>query len=81
MLQTINAGARVEAQGPSYTDAGNGNWEQACGGRGQAPQRENENEIRLLPDTIHKINCKQIKDLNERTDTMKLKTKSEHTLT
>ena len=31
-----------------------------------------KNEIRTLPNTIHEINSKQIKDLNIRPDTIKL---------
>ena len=32
MLQTINAGEGIQQREPSYTDAGNGNWEQPLGG-------------------------------------------------
>jgi hypothetical protein len=68
---------------PAYTDAPSGNWEQpVCRTPGRFLSNENENEIRLLPNTLHKINSKQIKDLNKRTDNMKLlREKAEQALT
>ena len=41
-----------------------------------------ESEIRILPNRIHKNKLQKIKDLNKRTDNMKLlREKAEHTLT
>ena len=37
ILQTIIAGEGVQQREPSYTDAGNGNWEQPLEGTGQVP--------------------------------------------
>ena len=51
MLQTINAGKGIQKREPSYTDAGNGNWEQTLW---RTPGRFLSDEIRMLPNTIHK---------------------------
>ena len=56
ILKTIISGEGVQQRGSSYTDAGNGNWEQPLGGHraGSLASHENENEVRMLPNTIHK---------------------------
>jgi len=54
-LQAINAGEGVEQREPSCTDAGHGNWEQPpWRTSGRFLSNENENEIRMLPNTVHK---------------------------
>ena len=73
----------VEHRESSHTDAGNGNWEQPLWrtrGRFLSMKMRTKLDYNLPPYT--KINCKYIKDLNKRTDNVKLlKKKSEHTLT
>ena len=54
-LQAIDAGEGVEQTEPSYTDAGNGNWEQPLWRTLlMFLSNENQNEIRMFPNTIHK---------------------------
>ena len=55
-----------------------------CGGQCAGSwNNENNHEIRILPNTIQKVNCKQFKDLNVRVDTLNLlsKIEADHTLT
>ena len=69
ILKTIISGEGVQQRGPSYTDAGNGNWEQPLGGHraGSLASHENENEIRLLPNTKHK-NRQQVDERSKHKD-------------
>ena len=54
-LQAINAAEGVGQREPAYTDAANGNWEQPLWRTlGRFLSNENENEIRMLLNTIHK---------------------------
>ena len=54
-LQAINAAEGVKQRELSYMDAGNGNWGQPLWRTpGRFLSDENENEIRMFPNTVHK---------------------------
>ena len=72
-LQTVNPGEGVEHREPSHTDAGNGNWEQPLWrtpGTFLSVKMSLKLDDSLTPYT--KINCKWIKGLNKRIDSVEL---------